>query len=309
MTVSRLSRLSVAGAGRMLAAASLLTTLHCATPRGSAPATAVPQSAASPLAPEALAALQATVTRINELDPSVLLYEAEKPAAAPLAGGPAQAPQELGGHPFSRHAISLYRAEHLLEMLTTAAYFETRSGELSCSTAPELAVLAAGRHGAPFALLYSMSCGLLRISGPDTNQVFALSPQGRREFAAMLGYPRPPGSPPRTPGILVSTLQVNAELLDPKAVKQTVEERYQESLMSCYRTALAEQPELEGRIMVLLNIGADGAVTASSLQTATTQFARLDDCIAAAPKRWKLPVPKSAPTRFVLSLLFLPDVR
>lgn len=62
-------------------------------------------------------------------------------------------------------------------------------------------------------------------------------------------------------------------------------------MKACYEPELAKRPELFGRLMVQLTIGATGDVTAALLQSSTMGNPRVEDCTVKTARRWQFPKP------------------
>jgi TonB family protein len=60
----------------------------------------------------------------------------------------------------------------------------------------------------------------------------------------------------------------------------------------CYEQTAANDPKLQGRVVVKFTIATTGDVTSSSIERSTTKNDAVDGCVAQATKTWKFPQPK-----------------
>lgn len=60
----------------------------------------------------------------------------------------------------------------------------------------------------------------------------------------------------------------------------------------CYQLALQEQPGLAGKIAVSFAVGAQGAVTAAEIASATARSETLEGCLLSRVRQWRFPVEK-----------------
>lgn len=77
----------------------------------------------------------------------------------------------------------------------------------------------------------------------------------------------------------------------PREVIQRVVRRHTAQVRHCYEQALADAPQLEGRVNVRFVIGPDGRVQSASVQDSTLGSAAVESCIAARVRQWEFPAP------------------
>jgi len=59
----------------------------------------------------------------------------------------------------------------------------------------------------------------------------------------------------------------------------------------CYNQGLSEDPQLEGRVVVQMTIGADGKIAESTVTSTDIEDTDVPECIAEAAARWMFPKP------------------
>lgn len=79
-------------------------------------------------------------------------------------------------------------------------------------------------------------------------------------------------------------------LLDAVSVRRVVRMNLGQ-IRHCYERALDENPSAEGSLSMRWVIGADGAVTATSVEESSVPVASLSTCVSAAVRRWRFPMP------------------
>lgn len=80
------------------------------------------------------------------------------------------------------------------------------------------------------------------------------------------------------------------DTLSREAVRRTIR-RHVNEVRFCYEQELGQRPDLAGRVTLTLVIGATGAVQSTSIASSTLGSARVEDCVAAAGRRWTFPAP------------------
>ncbi len=68
-------------------------------------------------------------------------------------------------------------------------------------------------------------------------------------------------------------------------------QRHKGELSACYNEALAKHPQLAGRVVLRLTVGADGAVERSRVAASTLYAAGVERCLLRAAEKWRLPPP------------------
>lgn len=89
--------------------------------------------------------------------------------------------------------------------------------------------------------------------------------------------------------IAPGTLDVRGAL-DRKVIRRVVGQHLAQ-IKRCYERGLAANPALAGSAVVRFTIAGDGAVVASTVQQSTLGNATVEQCIAAAVRRWRFPAP------------------
>lgn len=97
---------------------------------------------------------------------------------------------------------------------------------------------------------------------------------------------RKAGSPEVVPG----TAEVRGSL-DKELIRRIIR-RHINEVKFCYERELTRTPNMEGRVMVNFTIGPTGAVVASIVQSSTLGNPVVEQCIAAALRRWEFPRPQ-----------------
>lgn len=98
--------------------------------------------------------------------------------------------------------------------------------------------------------------------------------------------PNPP-SPGRVTVLPPSTSSTSS--LTPELVLRKVASAYTPGIKRCYKTSLAQDPALRGKLALALKVTATGRAIDPSVTGLTKE---LDDCIVAQMTSWRFPVPK-----------------
>jgi TonB family protein len=80
-------------------------------------------------------------------------------------------------------------------------------------------------------------------------------------------------------------------LLSPEAIRRVVL-RNLGQVAHCHEQGLAQNPNLEGRVVIRFVIGGTGTVIGSNVGDNSTGIASVGDCIANAVRRWQFPSPE-----------------
>jgi hypothetical protein len=91
------------------------------------------------------------------------------------------------------------------------------------------------------------------------------------------------------PDVIPGALQVNGPL-DREIVRRIIR-RHLNEVRFCYERELMKQPVLDGRVQVQFTISGEGQVVASAVQSSTLSSPPVEECIAAAHRRWEFPKP------------------
>ena len=97
---------------------------------------------------------------------------------------------------------------------------------------------------------------------------------------------RKAGAPEVVPG----TAEVRGSL-DKELIRRIIR-RHINEVKFCYERELTRNADLQGRVMVQFTIGGTGAVMASVVQSSTMNNPTVEQCIAAAVRRWEFPKPQ-----------------
>lgn len=97
---------------------------------------------------------------------------------------------------------------------------------------------------------------------------------------------RKAGAPEVVPG----TAEVRGSL-DKELIRRIIR-RHINEVKFCYEKELTRMPNLEGRVMIQFTISPTGAVAASFVQSSTMNNPTVEQCIAAAVRRWEFPKPQ-----------------
>jgi len=97
---------------------------------------------------------------------------------------------------------------------------------------------------------------------------------------------RKAGAPEVVPG----TAEVRGSL-DKELIRRIIR-RHINEVKFCYERELTRTPNMEGRVMVNFTIGPTGGVVASIVQSSTLGNPVVEQCIAAALRRWEFPRPQ-----------------
>jgi TonB family protein len=76
-----------------------------------------------------------------------------------------------------------------------------------------------------------------------------------------------------------------------KAIVRRIIRKHLNEVRYCYQKELQGDPSLGGRVIVGFTIGPQGTVMASRIHSSTVGSAAVDQCIAAAARRWTFPRP------------------
>ena len=82
-----------------------------------------------------------------------------------------------------------------------------------------------------------------------------------------------------------------AGLLSPEAIRRVVL-RNLGQVSHCHEQGLAQNPQLEGRVVIRFIIGGDGTVMGSSVAESSVPVPSVGTCIANAVRRWQFPSPE-----------------
>jgi TonB family protein len=97
---------------------------------------------------------------------------------------------------------------------------------------------------------------------------------------------RKAGAPEVVPG----TAEVRGSL-DKELIRRIIR-RHLNEVKFCYEKELTRNPNLQGRVMVQFTISPTGSVVASIVQSSTMGNPIVEQCIAAAVRRWEFPKPQ-----------------
>jgi hypothetical protein len=92
------------------------------------------------------------------------------------------------------------------------------------------------------------------------------------------------------PDVVPGTAQVRGSL-DKEIIRRIIR-RHLNEVKFCYEKELMHKPDLYGRVMVQFTISGLGAVVASVVQNSTMNNPSVEQCIAAAVRRWEFPKPQ-----------------
>lgn len=137
-------------------------------------------------------------------------------------------------------------------------------------------------------LLALMSCQRPLSKGGASNE---LAPRaGAAPDAATA--PKTPNAATAEPIVVVGTPLVRGPS-SPQLIRETIGGRYLPDLMRCYRETLATQPMVVGRISLALNIGKDGVVFNTNIESDSAQSQSLEDCVTAVGRGFRFPAPSA----------------
>ncbi|HEX6835816.1 MAG TPA: AgmX/PglI C-terminal domain-containing protein, partial [Polyangia bacterium] len=95
-------------------------------------------------------------------------------------------------------------------------------------------------------------------------------------------------APDVVPGQVSVKCGINASCLDREIVRRVIRQHHNE-VRYCYERGLAARPELAGRIVTAFTIAATGRVLGSSVTDSSLRDRDVEECIAAAVRRWDFP--------------------
>ena len=78
--------------------------------------------------------------------------------------------------------------------------------------------------------------------------------------------------------------------LDKDIIRRIVRAHINE-VRSCYNASLTKNPNTSGRVNITFEIGPDGKIKSSVVQSNSTHDVPLGECIAKAVEKWKFPKP------------------
>lgn len=92
------------------------------------------------------------------------------------------------------------------------------------------------------------------------------------------------------PDVVPGTAEVKGSL-DKEVIRRVIRKHINE-VKFCYEKELTRNQALQGRVMIQFTISPTGSVVSSVVQSSTMGNSSVDQCIAAAVKRWEFPKPQ-----------------
>ncbi|MCS6915685.1 MAG: TonB family protein [Myxococcota bacterium] len=92
------------------------------------------------------------------------------------------------------------------------------------------------------------------------------------------------------PDVVPGTAEVRGSL-DKELIRRIIR-RHINEVKFCYEKELTRNPNLQGRVMIQFTIANTGAVISSIVQSSTMGSPPVEQCIAAAVRRWEFPKPQ-----------------
>lgn len=124
--------------------------------------------------------------------------------------------------------------------------------------------------------------------GGGTIGLGVLGPIGRGSSGSRAGTLS--GRRGETPTVLLGTSEVRGWLN--RDLIMRIIRRHLPEVRFCYERELIRSAELEGRLIIQLTVGGDGAVIASIVKSSTLGNPLVEQCIANAIRRWDFPKPQ-----------------
>lgn len=154
----------------------------------------------------------------------------------------------------------------------------------------------------------ALSVGLSLVAGCETQSALAQPRDARADAAAApvadAGFPglgqsgfgygvygAPPSALRRASGPVVRAMPPSVEGALPVEVVRRIVLRNINQVSFCFGNATDGGPAPTGRVVLRMDIDAQGAVTASRVEESTTAAPSVDACIATASRRWTFPAP------------------
>lgn len=155
----------------------------------------------------------------------------------------------------------------------------------------------------------ALSVGLSLVAGCEPQSALAQPRDARADAAAApvadagftgLGLPgsgygvygAPPSALRRATGPVVRTATPTVEGALSAEVVRRIVRRNLHQVSFCVGAARDGGPALTGRVVLRIDIDAQGAVSASSVEQSTLAAPSVEGCIAAASRRWTFPAPE-----------------
>jgi len=91
--------------------------------------------------------------------------------------------------------------------------------------------------------------------------------------------------------------------LDADAIRQVVQKHIR-GVKFCYEKQLANNPELEGKVVIRFTIGESGRVTKFDVEDTTLNNAEVEACILKRVRRWRFPQPDEGPVTVSYPFVF-----
>ncbi len=101
---------------------------------------------------------------------------------------------------------------------------------------------------------------------------------------------RPPSDDRPTPRVRTGSSAVQGSL-SPEVIRRVIRRHINEARY-CYERALAQSPNLAGRVTVSFVVGASGSVTSATVDGSTLGNESVESCLVAAVRRWTFPAPE-----------------
>ncbi|MBW2278027.1 MAG: energy transducer TonB [Deltaproteobacteria bacterium] len=92
-----------------------------------------------------------------------------------------------------------------------------------------------------------------------------------------------------------------------KEVIRRIVHRHINEVKFCYEKALAQRPDLSGRVAIKFIISGTGAVQMAAVASSTLGNAQVENCIAQAVRRWTFPQPEGGGIVIAHHVMYLSD--
>ncbi|MBL8910746.1 MAG: DUF2330 domain-containing protein [Archangium sp.] len=110
--------------------------------------------------------------------------------------------------------------------------------------------------------------------------------------------------PPPSPRVNLADPTVGTGIQKEQVVR--IIKSNQGQLRYCYERELQRNPSLRGRVVLMFEIGAEGNVAASAIQSTTMNAPEVESCIAGRAKTWRFPKPEGgAMVKVVYPMVFV----